>query len=97
MAKFLIQATPASFIKGDGYEMVSVAMMSKPLVREVVEAKNLADLMALFEPVKAALMKGGVPFSLSARLVGGERAPSGWNNNKFQFRADQSFGIYGGA
>lgn len=99
MARFIILAMPASFIHCDGgpsgaYDMVSVPVMSPPLLRLVVEAKNLDQLRDMFAEAKADMIAHAKPFSLSARLVTGDRAPRGWNDAKYRFRFDESFGIY---
>ena len=99
MARFTIQAIAASFLHCEGgpsgaYDMVSVAFGAPALYRETVDVKNLDQLRVAFDSAKATLANGAKPYSLSCRLVAADRAPRGWNDSKYQFRHDESFGIY---
>ena len=91
MAKFIVQAMGASFYDCGGHKMVTVAMMAPALAREIVDARNLPALQVEFQRIKATLDAARAPYSLTTRLAHGERAPNGWRQNAFQFRADNDF------
>ena len=92
MARFIIQGVAASFIDCGTHKMVSVAMMSAPLVREIVDVKTVDALKPEFDRVRLALDLAGSPYSLNARLVSSDRAPRGWNDRKGEFRFDSDCG-----
>ena len=99
MARFTIQAIAASFRHCEGgpsgaYDMVSVAFAGPALYCEIVNVKNLDQLRVAFDSAKATLANDAKPYSLSCRLVAADRAPRGWNDSRYQFRHDESFGVY---
>ncbi len=98
-ATFRILASPASFTHCDGgpsgsYDMVSVAMMSTPLVDRRVTVANLDALAAEVAKDRAILDTARTPYSLRVILDRASRAPRGWNDSPRRFHRDESFGIY---
>ena len=78
MAKFILQALPASFVEGhNGALMVTVAMRAVPLIRREVECRNEDDADAEMAMAQAELARVGVPYSLRLTLAD-KRAPRGF-------------------
>lgn len=78
MAKFVLQALPATFREGyHGALMVTVTMRAAPLIRREVECRNEDDALAEMAMAQAELARIGVPYSLRLSLADG-RAPRGF-------------------
>ena len=84
--KVEIMALPASFYDSgvEGIRMVSVFFGRAPLLRRVVEVKNIAECKAQFESMVAESKALDVPFSLRIRQIGG-RAVNGWAKARFAY------------
>jgi hypothetical protein len=93
MAKFILQALPATFREGyQGALMVTVAMRAVPLIRREVECRNEDDANANMAMAQAELARIGVPYSLRLTLAG--RAPRGFKSWSFlATRCDNPLGV----
>ena len=93
MAKFVLQALPATFREGyHGALMVTVAMRAVPLIRREVECRNEAEAVAAMAMAQAELARIGVPYSLRLTLAG--RAPRGFKSWGFMAtREDNPLGV----
>lgn len=93
MAKFVLQALPATFREGyHGALMVTVAMRAVPLIRREVECRNEAEAVSAMAMAQAELARIGVPYSLRLTLAG--RAPRGFKSWGFlTTRCDNPLGV----
>lgn len=93
MAKFILQALPATFREGyQGALMVTVAMRAVPLIRREVECRNESEAEAEKAKAQAELARIGVPYSLRLILAG--RAPRGFKSWSFlATRCDNPLGV----
>jgi hypothetical protein len=93
MAKFILQALPATFVEGyQGALMVTVAMRAVPLIRREVECRTEDDANANMAMAQAELTRIGVPYSLRLTLAG--RAPRGFKSWSFlATREDNPLGV----
>jgi hypothetical protein len=93
MAKFTLQALPATFREGyHGALMVTVAMRAVPLIRREVECNKEDDANAEMAMAQAELARIGVPYSLRLTLAG--RAPRGFKDWSFvTTRCDNPLGV----
>jgi hypothetical protein len=93
MAKFILQALPASFTEGhNGALMVSVAMRAVPLIRREVECKSEADAVAAMTAARGELERVGAPYSMRLTLAD-KRAPRGFKSWSFlSTREDSALG-----
>jgi hypothetical protein len=83
MAKFILQALPASFVEGhNGALMVTVAMRAVPLIRREVDVSSEAAAVAAMAEAQAELARIGVPYSLRLTLAD-KRAPRGFKSWDF--------------
>ena len=96
MAKFILQALPASFREGyHGALMVTVAMRAVPIIRRAVECRNEDDANAEMAMAQAELARIGVPYSLRLTLAD-KRAPRGFKSWSFvTTRCDNPLGQVG--
>jgi len=94
MAKFILQALPASFVEGhNGALMVTVAMRAVPLIRREVECNKEDDANANMAMAQAELARIGVPYSLRLTLAD-KRAPRGFKSWDFlSTRFDNPLGV----
>jgi len=93
MAKFILQALPASFTEGhNGALMVSVAMRAVPLIRREVECEREDDARAEMAAAMMQLRDMGQPYSLRL-ILADKRAPRGFKQWHFlSTRADNPLG-----
>ena len=92
MARFVLQAVPASFIRSGALVLCSVPMRAVPLIRRDVEARTEAEAVAHMGEARRQLDSARVPYSLTLRLADA-RAPRGfkaWAHGST--RVDESFG-----
>ena len=83
MAKFILQALPASFVEGhNGALMVTVAMRAVPLIRREVDVSSETAAVAAMAEAQAELARIGVPYSLRLTLAD-KRAPRGFKSWDF--------------
>lgn len=96
MAKFILQALPASFTEGhNGALMVTVRMRAVPLIRREVECKSEDDALAAMAAARSELQRIGQPYSLRLTLAD-KRAPRGFTQWHFlSTRADDAMGEVG--
>ena len=94
MAKFVLQALPATFREGyQGALMVTVAMRAVPLIRREVECRNEDDANAEMAMAQAEMARVGVPYSLRLTLAD-KRAPRGFKAWGFlATRCDDPLGV----
>ena len=80
MAKFILQALPASFVEGyHGALMVTVAMRAVPIIRRAVDVTSEAEAVTVMADAQAELEARGVPYSLRLTLAD-KRAPRGFKS-----------------
>lgn len=93
MAKFILQALPATFVEGyQGALMMTVAMRAVPLIRREVECRNEDDANAEMAMAQAELARIGNPYSLRLILAG--RAPRGFKSwSSVTTRCDNPLGV----
>ena len=93
MAKFVLEALPATFREGyHGALMVTVAVRAVPLIRREVECRNEDDAHAEMAMAQAELARIGAPYSL--RLILASRAPRGFKSWGFlTTRCDNPLGV----
>ena len=83
MAKFILQALPASFREGyHGALMMTVAMRAVPLIRRAVDVTSEAEAVTVMAEAQAELEARGVPYSLRLTLAD-KRAPRGFKSWSF--------------
>ena len=83
MAKFILQALPASFVEGhNGALMVTVAMRAVPIIRREVDVTSEAEAVTVMADAQADLARIGVPYSLRLTLAD-KRAPRGFKSWDF--------------
>jgi hypothetical protein len=94
MAKFILQALPATFREGyHGALMMTVTMRAVPLIRREVECRNEDDANAEMALAQAELARIGVPYSLRLTLAD-KRAPRGFKSWDFlSTRCDNPLGV----
>jgi hypothetical protein len=94
MAKFILQALPATFREGyHGALMVTVAMRAVPLIRREVECRTESEAEAEKAKAQAELALIGVPYSLRLTLAD-KRAPRGFKSWSFlATRCDNPLGV----
>jgi hypothetical protein len=93
MAKFILQALPATFREGyHGALMMTVTMRAVPLIRREVECRTESEAEAEKAKAQAELALIGVPYSLRLTLAG--RAPRGFKSWSFlATREDSPLGV----
>jgi hypothetical protein len=80
MAKFILQALPASFVEGyHGALMVTVAMRAVPIIRRAVDVISEAEAVTVMAEAQSELARIGVPYSLRLTLAD-KRAPRGFKS-----------------
>jgi hypothetical protein len=83
MAKFILQALPATFREGyQGALMVTVEMRVVPLIRRAMDVKTEAEAVTAMAEAQAELERIGVPYSLRLTLAD-KRAPRGFKSWDF--------------
>jgi hypothetical protein len=94
MAKFILRAMPATFVEGyHGALMVTVPMLTPPLIRREVDVKTEAEAVAVMAEAQAELERIGVPYSLRLNLAD-KRAPRGFKSWGFlSTRFDNPLGV----
>lgn len=94
MAKFIVHAQPAEFIRSGDVVLCTALMRAAPIVRQVREIQSEAQAVALLDDMQKALRVIGQPYTLSLRLAD-YRAPRGFRSWAFSSRRrDESFGQY---
>jgi hypothetical protein len=94
MAKFILQALPASFVEGhNGALMVTVAMRAEPLIRRAMDVSSEAEAVTVMTEAQTELERIGVPYSLRLTLAD-KRAPRGFKSWDFlSTRFDNPLGV----
>ena len=90
MAQFRIYAMPCKFERENGYTSVSYMMFADKLASEVVECRACSDIDAALAAMRDEVIQTHAgSFFVSALLMRGERAPSGFRKRTFKVEVDR--------